>query len=173
MCVLVARDLAGPGIIRRGRLYPELNVVFSNPTLGCLADFSRHVRIKIVQYEEERIRLRLKTRPVRYGQDCRPVDSAVYQKIDGDFKQRPVFDLWEAMFPNSEGWLGVIDEEGDRLIEGDFETYIHTGSYKDLMEIGMEIGRTHIKMSEFYFVYLNSPEETAEADLKTKIVFKE
>ena len=27
-------------------------------------------------------------------------------------------------------------------------------------------------MSEFYFVYLNSPEETAEADLKTKIVFQ-
>ena len=96
-----------------------------------------------MQYEEEKIHLRLKTRPVDYGQDCRPVDPTVYQKINEDFKQRPVFDLWEAMFPNSEGWLGVIDEEGDRLIEGTFKTYLHTGSYKDLMEIGMEIGRTH------------------------------
>ena len=125
-----------------------------------------------MQYEQERICLRLKTRPTRYGQDCRPVNPTVYRKMDEDFKQRPVFDLWEAMFPNSEGWLGVIDEGGDRLIEGDFKIYTHTGSYKELMEIGMELGRTHTKMTEFYFVYLDSPEETAKADLRTKIVFK-
>ena len=123
-------------------------------------------------YKEETISLRLKTRPVDYGQDCRPTDPDIYQKIDTEFKERAVFDLWEAVLPNARGWLGVVDDEGKQPIEGAYKTYLHTGSYVKLMEAGKEIGRTQPKMTEFYMVYLNSPQDTAEGDLKTKIVFR-
>ena len=125
-----------------------------------------------MEYQTETIKLQLKTRPVQFDEDCRPVDPGIYQRLDREFKARAIFDMWEAVLPNSQGWLGIVDEAGETLIEGDYQTYLHTGSYDQLMEIGKAIGRAHPNMTEFYLVYLNSPADTAAENLRTKIVFK-
>ncbi len=126
-----------------------------------------------MEYQKEHVKVSLKTESIEYGEDCRPADPTVYQKFDQKFKNREVFDMWERIEPSGESWLGVTDGKGEITIEGDFLTYIHIGSYQDLMEIGMKIGREHPKMKDFYFVYLNSPTEVEEENLKTKIVFRE
>ena len=126
-----------------------------------------------MQYKTEKIKIRLKTVPVEFGMNCRPLDPSVYQKLDQRFSGRPVFDIWEKTVPGGQSWLGVVDPKGDMLIEGEFMVHIHTGSYKELVEIGMQIGSQHKNMTEFYFAYLNSPFAVKEHELQTKIVFKE
>ena len=124
-------------------------------------------------YKEERIKVRLKTKPVLYNEDCLPVEEMAYLDFHKENQEREVFDLWEMSMPNSQGWLGVVNEAGETLIEGTFQTYIHQGAYQGLMEVCRNIARQHPKLVEFYCVYLNSPEEVAEANLRTKIVFRE
>ena len=126
-----------------------------------------------MEYTNEHIKIKLKIIPVEYGEDCRPLDPMIYQKLDQKHKGRKVFDIWERMEHKTESWFAVIDDDGEVTVEGDFKTYLHTGSYQDLMKIGMQIGGEHKNLKDFYFVYLNSPEEVEEKDLKTKIVFRE
>ncbi len=125
-----------------------------------------------MEYQEEYIKIRLKTKSIEYGEDCRPADPMVYQDFDKEFKDREVFDIWERLEPGSKSWLGIVDDDGEVAIEGNFKTHIHTGAYDNLMEIGKEIGRGYPNMKDFYFVYLNSPLKVEEKDLKTKIVFR-
>ena len=126
-----------------------------------------------MDYRLEKICLRLKTRPVSYDQDCRPTDPAAYRQMDRDFERRDVPDLWESMLPGGQGWLGVVDKAADKLIEGDFKTYSHSGSYEELLFVGKKIGGSHPAMTEFYFVYLDSPLDLTAEKLRVKIVFKE
>lgn len=125
-----------------------------------------------MQSVDENIRVRLKTRRVDYGPDCRPVDPSAYSKFDRDFKSRPTFDIWEAVLMNGRSWLGVVADDGETTVEGRYQTYLHRGSYDRLMELGKQVGRDHPDLVEFYLVYLNSPEEVAEPDLQTRIVFR-
>ena len=122
-----------------------------------------------MKFENEDIKVRLTVIPMEYGADYRPLDSMVYQNLDQEHKGRKIFDLWERMDPRSESWLGVLDDEGAVVVEGTFKTYLHTGSYQDLMKTGMQIGREEPAMKDFFFVYLNSPLEVEEKDLKTKL----
>lgn len=125
-----------------------------------------------MQYVDEDIKVRLKTRSVDYGPDCQPVDPSAYPKFDRDFKSRSKFDIWEAVLMNGQGWLGVVADDGETVIDGRYQTYLHRGSYDRLMELGKQVGRDHPDLVEFYLVYLNSPEEVAEPELQTKIVFR-
>ena len=94
-----------------------------------------------MEYTSEHIKVKLKVIPLEYGEDLRPLDTMVYQKLDQEHKERKVFDMWERMDPRTESWLGVIDDNGEVTVEGDFKTYLHRGSYQELMKIGMQIGR--------------------------------
>lgn len=110
--------------------------------------------------------------PVRYDGDCRPASDAVYREFDAQNKGRETFDVWEMSMPNGLGWLGAVDETGETVVEGEFKTYTHAGSYSKLMEVCKGIAGSQPSISEFYCVYLNSPADTAEEDLRTKIIFK-
>ena len=59
--------------------------------------------------------------------------------------------------PNSQGWLGVIDDDGETVVEGEFKTYTHTGPYSELMEVCKSIAMENSDLTEFYCIYLNSP----------------
>ncbi len=122
-------------------------------------------------YQTENITARLKTKPVQYNQDCRPNDPGIYQQFDEEFKDRTVYDIWEMSMPNSLGWLGIIDDDGETVVEGEFKTYTHTGPYSELMEACKDIARRHTDLTEFYCLYLNSPLQVAAKDLQTKIVW--
>ena len=128
--------------------------------------------IEAMEYTSEHIKVKLKVVPLEYGENLRPLDPMVYQKLDQEHKGRQTFDIWERMDPRTESWLGLIDDEGEVAVEGDFKTYLHAGSYQELIKVGMQIGREHQHLKDFYFVYLNSPEEVEEKDLKTKIIFR-
>ena len=110
--------------------------------------------------------------PVQYDGNCRPASDTVYQELDTQNGGREVFDIWEMAMPNSLGWLGVIDEMGETTVEGEFKTYTHKGSYLKLMEICKGIASSQPSISEFYCIYLNSPADTEEKDLRTKVIFK-
>ena len=125
-----------------------------------------------MEFENKSIKVRLRVIPVEYGADCRPLDATIYQRLDQKHQGRKVFDIWERMDPRSESWLGVVDDQGEVVVEGNFKSFLHTGSYQDLMKIGMQIGRQEAAMKDFYFVYLNSPLEVEEKDLKTQILFR-
>ena len=125
-----------------------------------------------MNYQIENINTRLKTKSVQYDQNCRPVDPGVYQQFNEERKGRAVYDFWEKGEPNSQGWLGVIDDNGETVIEGEFKAYTHTGSYSGLMEVCKSIAMENQNLTEFYCIYLNSPDNTPKADLKTKIIFR-
>lgn len=125
-----------------------------------------------MDYQIEKVSVRLKTRPVQYNQDCRPDDMSVYPKFDKEFKDRAVYDIWEMSIPNSQGWLGVVDNNGDKVVEGEFKTYAHTGPYSGLMEACKTIAMDNPGLTEFYCIYLNSPDNTPEPDLKTKVILR-
>ena len=125
-----------------------------------------------MEFKNTNIKVRLRVIPLEYGADCRPLDATIYQQLDQKHQGRKVFDIWERMDPRSESWLGVVDDEGEVVVEGNFKSFLHTGSYQDLMKIGMQIGRQEPAMKDFYFVYLNSPLEVEEKDLKTQILFR-
>ncbi|MYB39768.1 hypothetical protein F4X86_00540 [Candidatus Saccharibacteria bacterium] len=125
-----------------------------------------------MEYQLENIKVRLKTMPVRYDENCRPPSDAVYQEFDAQNAGREVFDMWEMSMPNSLGWLGVVDEAGETAVEGEFKTYTHAGSYSKLMEVCKGIASSQPSISEFYCIYLNSPADTEEENLRTKIIFK-
>ena len=121
----------------------------------------------------ENITARLKTKPVQYDQNCRPNNPGVYQQFNEECKDRAVYDLWEMGISNSQGWLGVVDDDnGETVIESEFKTYTHTGSYLKLMEVCKSIAMENQNLTEFYCIYLNSPDNTPEADLKTKIILR-
>ena len=126
-----------------------------------------------MDFKQEKIKIRLKTEPVDYDENCLPVDKTIYQKFDQKHKDRQVFDIWEMSLPNSRGFLGITNEAGDTLVEGLFKTYLYQGAYTGLMDVCKNIVQKHPKVIEFYIVYLNSPNKVAESDLKTKIVFRE
>lgn len=125
-----------------------------------------------MQYKTETIKVRLKTIPVQYDEHCRPPSDSVYRDFDRQHATREVFDIWEFAMPSAAGWLGIIDAAGETAIEGEFKTYVHTGAYSTLMEACKQIASSQPTISEFYCIYLNSPEDTAEGDLRAKIIFK-
>ena len=126
-----------------------------------------------MDFKQEEIKVNLKTEPVDYDENCLPVDKSTYQKFDQKHKSRQTFDIWEMSRPSGQGFLGVVDEAGDVKVEGVFKTYLHQGAYSNLMGVCKDIVKQHPQVVEFYIVYLNSPEKVAEADLQTKIVFRE
>ena len=126
-----------------------------------------------MEYQLENIKIRLKTKPVDYDEQCRPVEGTAYENFNKEHADRTVPDIWEKAMPNTRGWLGVVDETGETAIEGEFKTYTHTGPYGGLMEVCKNIAREHPGLTEFYCVYLNSPLEAAPENLQTKIVFRE
>ena len=126
-----------------------------------------------MDFQTEEIKVSLKTQPVDYGENCLPKDKEAYQRFNQEHKNRPKFDIWEKSIPNGQGFLGVINKKGDTIVEGSFKTYTHKGSYSKLMEICKNIATSNPNIVEFYCVYLNSPEEVSENDLKTKIIFRQ
>lgn len=125
-----------------------------------------------MDYQIEKVSVRLKTVPVQFNQDCLAEDMSAYNQLDNDSKGRAVWDIWEMSLPNSLGWIGVVDPAGDKAVEGEFKAYIYTGAYSSLKETCKAIANDNPGLTEFYCVYLNSPEKTPEADLKTKILVR-
>lgn len=125
-----------------------------------------------MDYQIENIAVRLKTVPVQFNRECLPEDMGVYSKLDNDFKDRDTFDIWEMGMPNSQGWIGIVDSDGDKTVEGEFKAYTHTGAYSGLRENCKAIAMDNPGLAEFYCIYLNSPQDTPEADLKTKIIVR-
>ena len=125
-----------------------------------------------MNYRIENVTDRLKTKPVQYNQDCRPDNPSVYQQFDEEFKDRAIYDIWEMSMPNNRGWLGVIDEDGKTVVEGEFETYTHTEPYSGLMEACKSIAMENSNLTEFYCIYLNSAQNTPEQELRTKVILR-
>ncbi len=76
------------------------------------------------------------------------------------------------------GWIGVqvketnhIDEQLER-ISGNFTTFEHKGSYRNIRSSYKQVMRDHPGSTEFYNLYLNDPKNTKEKDLRTLILFR-
>ena len=65
---------------------------------------------------------------------------------------------------------GKLGLKSNWLKIGEFKTYTHTGPHPGLMEACKSIAMANPDLTKFYCIYLNSPETTAETDLKTKII---
>ena len=79
------------------------------------------------------------------------------------------------------GWIAVeVDKNNlpnnynEFVIElkGEFTAYTHEGSYSGLKHVYRKIMNDHPKAKEFYSLYLNTPNEVDEKDLKTMILFR-
>ncbi len=57
-------------------------------------------------------------------------------------------------------------------LEGDFQQVEIIGPYKQLKDAYIKIMKEFPQAKEFYNIYLNSPKETAESELKTNIIFR-
>ena len=93
-----------------------------------------------------------------------------YAKLAGQKKGKT--EIWEKGKMFGFGWIGIEDENGDKQISGDFKTAMHVGPYKKMGETYRKVMADNKGSKEMYNVYLNSPMEVDESQLKTKIVFR-
>ncbi len=75
------------------------------------------------------------------------------------------------------GWIGVKVNDsaagkGIVSLNGKFKTYEHIGSYKQMGKSFDVIMKENKNLNEFYSIYLNSPGEAPEAELRTLICFR-
>ena len=110
-----------------------------------------------MDYQTERLNLRLKTEPVGY-QNCRPADPQAHQRFDAKYRSRTIPDIWEKNLLEGEGWLGCVDEAGETVVDGDCKTCLYTGPYLGLMAAGKRVTQQNPDLTEFYFVYLSPPQ---------------
>ena len=93
-------------------------------------------------------------------------------EIDGQFG------ILEKSVAFGRGWIGVKVKSATTpapnsiSIQGEFTTFEHLGSYRNLGMVFKQIMRDFPKASDFYSLYLNDPGEVAEKDLKTWILFR-
>lgn len=119
-----------------------------------------------MEYSKETIKVTLKTMPGWFF-FFRPL-RVPYDKLAQE-KGGP---MWEKSASFGRGWIGIEHPEGDTKIAGEFNTYVHKGSYKGLGKTFQQIMQDHSSAREFYTIYVNSPKEVSEAELETKIVFR-
>lgn len=119
-----------------------------------------------MNYSKEKINVKLKTMPGWFF---------FYMPLSVPYKKLALEKggaMWEKSTFLGRGWIGIEHEAGDKMVEGEFNTYIHKGEYKKLKNVFKNIMKDYPETREFYSIYLNSPEEVSESELETKIIFR-
>ena len=121
-------------------------------------------------YAQENIKVKLITKPMKFL-NYRPLEMEKYQQIV--MANEAIFQgvMYEKGVADGVGWIGLPADNGQEAIEGQFTTYLHRGSYDQLEGAFQQIMTDYPEAQEFYLVYLNSPQEVAVGELRTKIMF--
>jgi len=113
-----------------------------------------------------------------------PISGRPYDAVEGlarkeGFLTSQDLGIFEKSKFIGKGLVGVEVLEGDfnstaniLQIRGDFNYYEYTGSYKGLKKIYKQIMHDFPEAKEYYAFYPNSPKETVEEELITRIVFR-
>ena len=80
--------------------------------------------------------------------------------------------MWEKAAMFGKGWVGLEEATGTHEVKGEYNTVLHKGAYKGMMDVYKQLMKDHPKAKEYYNVYLNSPDDVEEADQETLIVFR-
>jgi len=76
------------------------------------------------------------------------------------------------------GWIGVKVEgakENDPdivTLEGEYNSFEYTGPYKGIGKAYQQVMKDNPDAKHYFSMYLNSPDDVPEAELKTLILFK-
>lgn len=122
-----------------------------------------------MDYKTEKVNITLETKPGFYFL-FKPF-RVNYRKFNEE-KENKDAAIWEKAAFIGRGWIGAESKNGNKKIEGEFKTYVHTGKYSDLAGVYKTIMKENPKAREFYSVYLNNPEQVGEDETQTKIVFR-
>ncbi len=119
-----------------------------------------------MEYKQEKINVKLKTMSGWFFL-FRPV-LVPYDKL----AEKKVGEMWEKSVAFGKGWIGAPHSKGNVEIVGEFNTYVHKGSYTELGKTFQQIMKDHPQAREFYSVYLNNPRKVKPEELETKIIFR-
>lgn len=105
------------------------------------------------------------------------LDEAESQGLFKGKKNRPILEKGASF---GKGWIAVeidtttvSDRERIKKFDDEFISFEHIGPYKKMGESYQKIMKKYPDSKEFYNLYLNSPNDVAENELKTLILFKE